>query len=52
MPKKQNQESQEQQSERFKKTVRDLVDAGDLSPADADAAFDKMMNRVKIPKAQ
>lgn len=50
MPKKKNPESQEQQSERFKKDVRDLVDAGELNPTEADAAFEKLMRHVKTPK--
>lgn len=43
MPKKKNPESQEQQSERFRKAVTDLVDAGDLNPTEADAAMDRMV---------
>ena len=50
MPKKQNQESQAEQSERFKKTVADMVAAGELNPTDADKAFDKLMDRVGVPK--
>ena len=50
MPKKQNQESQAEQSERFKKTVADLVAAGELNPIDADTAFDKMMDKVRLLK--
>ena len=45
MPKKKNQESQEEQSERFKKTVADLVAAGELNPTEADEAFEKLVNR-------
>ena len=52
MPKKKNQESQEEQSERFKKTVADLVAAGELNPTEADKAFDKLMKRVQLsPKS-
>ena len=47
MLKKQNQESQAEQSERFKKTVADMVAAGELSPIDADKAFVKLMDNVK-----
>jgi polyhydroxyalkanoate synthesis regulator phasin len=43
MPKKKNQETQKEQSERFKQAVRDLVDAGELSPTEANAAMDKMV---------
>ena len=45
MPKKENQESQAEQSERFKKTVSDLVAAGELDPVEADAAFDRLVKR-------
>lgn len=51
MPKKKNQESQEEQSERFNKTVRDLVAAGELNPIEADTALDKLVNQAMI-KAQ
>ena len=50
MPKKKHQETQQQQSERFNKTVRDLVDAGELNPIDADTAFEKLMGKVKTSK--
>jgi polyhydroxyalkanoate synthesis regulator phasin len=50
MPKKKNPESQGQQSERFKQAVRDLVDAGELNPTDADAAFERIMDNVKVQK--
>ena len=47
MPKKKNQESQEEQSERFKKTVADLVAAGELNPTEANAAFEKLMGAIE-----
>lgn len=47
MPKKKVQETQEEQSERFRKAVRDLVDAGELNPTEADVAFEKLMGKVK-----
>lgn len=50
MPSKKNPESQKEQSERFKKTVADLVAAGELNPTDADGAFEKLMEKVTIPK--
>lgn len=50
MPKKKNSESQMEQSERFKKTVADLVAAGELNPTDADVAFERMMGNVKVVK--
>jgi len=48
MPKKKNHESQEEQSERFKKAVADLVVAGELDPTEADIAFDNLMVKVRI----
>jgi polyhydroxyalkanoate synthesis regulator phasin len=51
VPKKKNQETQAEQSERFKQTVRDLVDAGELNPTEADKAFDKLMGQVKTKPA-
>jgi|688.fasta_scaffold164580_3 hypothetical protein len=52
MPKKKNQESQEDQSERFRKAVRELEAAGELNPTETDIVFDKMMDKVGIPKAR
>jgi polyhydroxyalkanoate synthesis regulator phasin len=50
MPKKKNQESQAEQSERFKQAVRDLVDAGELNPIEADKALDGLVKKAnKIP---
>lgn len=40
MAKKEKQESQEEQSERFRKLVQDMVDAGELNPTEADRQFD------------
>ncbi len=51
MAKKKNQESQMEQSKRFKKAVRDMEDAGELNPTEADAAFSKLMGNLKLPKA-
>lgn len=47
MPKKQKQESQTEQSERFKREAQRLIDAGELSPTDADAALDRLVRRAK-----
>jgi hypothetical protein len=47
MPKKKHQETQAEQSERFKKAVRDLEAAGELIPTEADAAFERLMENVK-----
>lgn len=43
MPKKKNHETQAEQSERFKKAVRDLIDAGELNPTDADETIEALL---------
>jgi hypothetical protein len=43
MPKKKNQESQAEQSARFKKHARKLINAGELNPTDAAAALDRIV---------
>ncbi len=48
MPKKKNQETQAEQSERFKKAVRELIDAGELNPIEADAAVDGLVKKSKL----
>lgn len=47
MPTKKNPESQKEQSERFKKTVADLVAAGELNPTEADEAFERAMDGIR-----
>lgn len=49
MPKKKVQESQAEQSERFRKAVADMVDAGELSPTEADERFERALS-LAIPK--
>jgi polyhydroxyalkanoate synthesis regulator phasin len=46
MPKKKVTETQAEQSERFRQTVRDLVDAGELNPTEADDAFARLVGIV------
>lgn len=46
MPKKKVKETQEEQSERFRNTVRELVDAGELSPTEADKRLDSLVKRT------
>ena len=48
MPKKANKETQTEQSERFKKDAQKLVDAGELSPTDAERALDSLVKRAKL----
>lgn len=43
MPKKAKQESQAEQSERFKRDAQKLIDAGVLNPTEAAAALDKLL---------
>lgn len=43
MPKKQNPETQAEQSKRFKKEAQRLIDAGELSPTEADATMDRFV---------
>ena len=45
MPKKQNAESQKEQSERFKREAQKLIDAGELSPTEADKQMDQILRR-------
>jgi len=46
MAKKQSRESPEKQFERFRKTVQELVDAGELSPTEADEKFERAMDKI------
>jgi len=43
MPKKQHNETPEEQSARFRAEVERLIAAGELSPTDADAALDRLV---------
>lgn len=45
MPKKQKQETQKEQSERFKKAVQDMIDAGELNPTEAESRLDALTSR-------
>jgi polyhydroxyalkanoate synthesis regulator phasin len=51
MPKKKVQETQAEQSERFRQTVRDLVDAGELNPIEAEEAFSKLLDNAAPKRA-
>ena len=46
MPKKKRQESQAEQSERFKRDAQKLIDAGELNPTDAEERFERAMRDV------
>lgn len=43
MPKQSKKLTEKEQGERFKKAVRDLVDAGELNSTEADNALDRML---------
>jgi polyhydroxyalkanoate synthesis regulator phasin len=51
MPKKKNPETQQEQSERFKKAVQDMIDAGELNPIEADKAFSRLVQRSSVLKS-
>ena len=46
MPKKKRQETQAEQSARFKKDAQKLIDAGELNPTEAAAAVDKLVRKT------
>ena len=43
MPKKKHKETPEEQSARFRAEVERMIEAGELSPTDADAALDRLV---------
>lgn len=45
MPKKQEAESQKEQSERFKREAQKLIDASELSPTEAENGLDRLVTR-------
>ena len=49
MPKKQDRETPEEQSERFKRDAQKLIDAGELNPTEAEAAVDRVV-RTSAPR--
>lgn len=46
MTKRESKESRKEQSARFQKAVQDMIDAGELSPTEADERFDQAMIRL------
>ena len=46
MPKRKKEESQKEQSERFRRAVQELVDAGELSPTEAEERFEQMIRQI------
>lgn len=47
MPKKKRNETPEEQSKRFRAEVERLIEAGELSPTEAEAALDRLVRRQK-----
>jgi hypothetical protein len=50
MPAKKKRETQAEQTQRFRLKVKELIDAGELSATDADAALDKLVRRSATQK--
>jgi polyhydroxyalkanoate synthesis regulator phasin len=47
VPKRKTEMDPKAQRERFEKEVQRLIDAGELSPTDADAALDRLVKAAK-----
>lgn len=47
MPKRKNDLSPKEQSERFKSEAQRLIDAGELSPTEAGAALDQLVRKAR-----
>ena len=45
MPRKQKQESQEEQSDRFERHAQELIDAGELNPTVADEGLNDLLSK-------
>lgn len=50
MPRRKKHESQKEQSERFLRAVQELVDAGELSPTEAEEKFERAMRHISSTK--
>ena len=51
MPKQTKKETPKQQAERFRAEVERLIEAGELSPTDADNALDKLVRETSQPRS-
>lgn len=49
-PKKKQTETQAEQSERFRRAVQELVDAGELNPTEAEERFQRAIRRLAPSK--
>lgn len=47
MPKKKRQETQAEQSKRFREHAQKLIEAGELNPIEAEAAVDRLVRRSR-----
>jgi hypothetical protein len=47
MPKKKPGMTPEEQSDKFREAVRELIDAGELNPTEADKAFEALIQGAK-----
>ena len=52
MPKKKNIESQAEQSQRFRAEVARLIEAGELSPTDADDTFERIFGHLEAKRSE
>lgn len=50
MPKKKREETQDEQSARFKAEAERLIAAGELSPEEADEALNKLVHATAVPR--
>jgi hypothetical protein len=50
MPTKKPGMTPEEQSNVFRAKVRELIDAGELNPTDADAAFERLMTKGRLKR--
>ena len=51
MPKKAQKETPKEQAARFAAEVEKLIEAGELSPTEAEAALDRLVGSQRRPKA-
>lgn len=52
MPKKEKQETQAEQSERFIREAQRLIDAGELNPTEAEDRLNRLVNRSAMRSGQ
>lgn len=52
MPKKQNAESQLEQSKRFKSEAQKLIDSGELNPIEADEKVERLLKKPRPDPAK